>query len=49
LFSLFVFKGVSLVPNTLLQNAIVEEDAMDLVLHVLNSTDYIDIKVKNII
>ncbi|CAF0881764.1 unnamed protein product [Rotaria sordida] len=38
--------GVSLVPNSLLQNAIVEQNAIDLLLRVMESTQYIDLKVE---
>jgi hypothetical protein len=48
LFKKFVFfcKGISLVSNTLLQNAIVELDAIDLIIRIMESTQYIDIKVR---
>jgi hypothetical protein len=35
-----------LVPNTLLQNAIVEQNAIDLLIRVMTTTQYIDVKVK---
>ncbi|CAF1473696.1 unnamed protein product [Rotaria sp. Silwood1] len=38
--------GISLVPNTLLQNAIVEQNAIDLLIRVMESTQYIDLKVE---
>lgn len=44
-FILFV-KGISLVPNTLLQNAIVEQNGIDLLIRLMETTEYIDVKVK---
>ncbi|UJR31012.1 hypothetical protein I4U23_018523 [Adineta vaga] len=38
--------GVALVPNTLLQNAVVEEDVMTVTIHILLNTEYIDVKVE---
>lgn len=37
--------GVSLVSNTLLQNAIVELKVIDLFIRIMESTEYIDVKV----
>ncbi|CAF4234575.1 unnamed protein product, partial [Rotaria sp. Silwood2] len=38
--------GISLVPNSLLQNAIVELNAIDLLIRIMESTQYIDLKVE---
>jgi hypothetical protein len=45
---LFLFwkKGISLVSNNLLQNAIVELGVIDLVIRIMESTQHIDIKVR---
>jgi hypothetical protein len=40
--------GVSLVSNTLLQYAIVELEVIDLFIRIMESTEYIDVKVKKI-
>lgn len=37
---------MALVPNTLLQNAVVEEDAMAVIIHIVDMTEYIDVKVR---
>ncbi|CAF1396020.1 unnamed protein product [Adineta ricciae] len=38
--------GAALVPNTLLQNAVVEEDVMTVTIHILLNTAFIDVKVE---
>lgn len=44
-YSLFVIAGISLVPNTALQNALVEENVIDLIVRIMQLTDHIDVKV----
>lgn len=42
---IFFSVGVSLVSNTLLQNGIVELKVIDLFIRIMESTEYIDVKV----